>query len=362
MKNIAPFLLFMLVVGCSKKDETIQPNVQTITQAVYASGRVYPLSFYRVSAKFPGTIAEMYVESGDTVRAGMPLVRLRNVSADIAVQSAQNTYTLAEDNADEQGAFLRSAAAEYEAAAEKYEYDSMNAAKQMRLLGAKATSQSSYDAAATQAEISRQQVAKATQTYKNLVRRTQLERQNAKLQLEAQRSNRDDFIIYAVEDGIVYSVGPSVGELVSPQVVLLEIGKSSEFEVELNIDETDIALVSRGQRVVYTVDALKSERFEGVITHINPRVSAADKTAKVSASISKSAKLRFLPGMSLEANIIVAEKKEALTIPRDYLKPGPTVRVQRSAGIETVAVQTGIEDLRRVEILRGLSTGDVVVK
>ncbi len=362
MKYIMSLALCALITSCSSNEETTQPVQQAITQAVYASGRIYPKNFYRVAAKIPGVVSEIYVQSGDTVRAGMPLIRIRNVGADIALQSAGNLYQLAQENAREDGAFLRSAAAEYESAREKHEYDSVNAAKQLRLLTAKATSQASYDAAATQAEVSFQQRDRAYQSYRSLARRMQIEQQNAKLQIEAQRSNRDDFIIHAVEDGVVYDVSPSIGELVSPQMTLLEIGKAAEYEVELNVDETDIGLVSVAQRVVFTVDAHKNERFEGVITHINPRVSATDKTARVTASIAGTKRVAFLPGMSLEANIIVAEKQRALVIPRDYLKQGSVVLRKSSAGIDTVRVRTSIEDLRFVEVVDGLTIHDVLVK
>lgn len=362
MKYIMSLALCAVIVSCSSNEESTQPVQQAITQAVYASGRIYPKGYYRVAAKLPGVVSEIYVQSGDTVRAGMPLIRIKNVSADVAVESASNLYQLAQENAREDGAFLRSAAADYESAKEKFEYDSLNAAKQLRLLAAKATSQASYDAAATQAEVSYQQRTKAYQGYKSLSRRMQIEQQNAKLQIDAQRSNRDDFIILAAEDGVVYEVGPSVGELVSPQMTLVEIGKAAEYEVDLNVDETDIALVSLGQRVVFTVDAHKSERFEGVITHINPRVSATDKTARVTASIGGSKKVPFLPGMSLEANIIVAEKQRAIVIPREYLKPGSVVWRKGSSGIDTVHVRTNIEDLRFIEVVNGLTIQDVLVK
>ncbi|MFN4985243.1 MAG: hypothetical protein ACK5GI_03770, partial [Ignavibacteria bacterium] len=204
MKYIMSLALCAVIVSCSSNEESTQPVQQAITQAVYASGRIYPKGYYRVAAKLPGVVSEIYVQSGDTVRAGMPLIRIKNVSADVAVESASNLYQLAQENAREDGAFLRSAAADYESAKEKYEYDSLNAAKQLRLLAAKATSQASYDAAATQAEVSYQQRTKAYQGYKSLSRRMQIEQQNAKLQIDAQRSNRDDFIILAAEDGVVY--------------------------------------------------------------------------------------------------------------------------------------------------------------
>lgn len=362
MKYAIIMLLALASYGCGPDQQTVQPVIQDITQAVYASGRLYPKNYYRVAARMPGVIAEVYVVAGDTVRQGMPLIKIKNTTAEIGVEVAENAYALADDNARETSAFLSAAQAEYEATRSKYEYDSVSAYRQKRLLQAQATSRSVYDAAATQLDVSRQQMRKAQQSYRNLQQRVQLERRNALLQVQAQRSNRDEYIIYALEDGIVYDVVPNVGEVVAPQMLLIEIGRASEYEVELSIDETDIALLSLGQRVVYTIDSYKSGRFEGVITHINPRVSASDKTARVTASISRQSGVTFLPGMSLEANIVIAERRNAVVIPRDYLKPGSVVQVQRSSGSELVKVRTGIEDLRYVEVLKGLSTTDVLVR
>jgi hypothetical protein len=66
--------------------------------------------------------------------------------------------------------------------------------------------------------------------------------------------------------------------------------------------------------------------------------------------------------MSLEANIVVAERQKAIVIPRDYLKNGSFVQVDRGNGPAVLKVTTGIEDLRYVEIVKGITTSDVLVK
>lgn len=362
MKQIVIAVLGFLLVSCGKKQEVTQPLVQDITQAVYASGRLYPKNFYRVASKVAGVVADVYVIAGDTVKRGMPLIKIRNSVAEISVETAENVYRLANENAKSTSSLLGAAEAELKSAQSKYEFDSLTAARQRRLLEVRATSQSVYDAAATQVDVSRQLLLKAQQLYQNLEQRAQLDRRNAKLQVEAQKSTRDDYIIYAEQDGIVYDVVPSVGELISPQMVLIELGQIADYEVELNVDETDIAYLQVGQHVVYTIDSYKQGKFYGVITHINPRVSASDKTSKVTASISRSDALRFLPGMSLEANIVVAERQKAIVIPRDYLKNGSFVQVDRGNGPAVLKVTTGIEDLRYVEIVKGITTSDVLVK
>ena len=42
----------------------------------------------------------------------------------------------------------------------------------------------------------------------------------------------------------------------------VEIGDSSRFEVELAVDETDIALLHTGQPVVYAIDAYRDSVFQ----------------------------------------------------------------------------------------------------
>jgi multidrug resistance efflux pump len=362
VKKVLLFVFSVLVVSCGKKQETTQPIVKDITQAVYASGRLYPKNFYRVASKVPGIVAEIYVVAGDTVQRGMPLVKIRNTVAQIGVETAENVYELASDNAKSTSSLLGAAEADLKSAQSKYEYDSLTATRQRRLLDARATSQSVYDAAAIQVEISRQLLRKAQQSYRNMQQRAQIDQRNARLQVAAQKSTRDDYIIYAEEDGIVYDVLPAVGEMVSPQMALIELGRVSDYDVELNVDETDIAYLRIGQNVVYTIDSYKQGKFYGVITHINPRVSASDKTSKVTASISQAEFVRFLPGMSLEANIVVAERSKAVVIPRNYLKNGSFVQIERDNGPIMQKVTVGIEDLRYVEILKGITTSDVLIK
>jgi hypothetical protein len=64
--------------------------------------------------------------------------------------------------------------------------------------------------------------------------------------------------------------------------------------------------------------------------------------------------------MSIESNIIIAEKKNILVIPREFLKPGNTVKVKGKD--EAVKVTTGAEDLEYVEILSGISVADELEK
>lgn len=363
IRRAAPVLALLIAVGlagCGKSDKTVRAERRSITQAVYASGKIYPVGFHRASSKMPGIVQEILVKPGDLVKAGQPLLRIRATSSELAVESAETVYGLARENASDQGAVLRSVAAELEAARAKLELDSMTATRAKRLLAQQATSQSVYDAAKAQYEVSQRQFEKARDVYESTRRRLGAERRTAELNVSIQRSLRDEFIVTASQAGRVYDVLPKIGELVMPQQPLIEIGQSDSIEVELAIDESDIALVAIGQRVAYAIDAVKGRVFSGLVTSITPRVSGMDKTVSVTASI-ESQGVQLLPGMSLEANIVVSRRERALVLPREVVPADRVVTIRRDGSQQRVRLNVGIEDLRFVEILSGISETDEVV-
>jgi len=353
-------VLALLVVSCGKEKATVQPQWRTITQAVYASGKIYPVGFTRMASKVPGIVEAVLVEPGDTVVKGQPLLRIRAVSSELALESAQTVYGLARENAQTQGAVLGSVTADLESARERLELDSINASRLRRLLSQQATAQATYDAAQTQYEISRRQYAKALDVYSATRKKLFVDQRTAELNVSIQRSLRDEFILTAGDAGLVYDVLPKVGELVMPQQPLIEIGHAHLVEVELSVDEADVALVRVGQPIVFSLDAFKGRTFQGSVISITPRVSNQDKTASVTARIVTDG-ARLLPGMSLEANIVIDRKERALVLPREIVPATHILNVKRNGSVQSVRVTTGLEDLRYMEITGGLNDKDEIV-
>ena len=67
----------------------------------------------------------------------------------------------------------------------------------------------------------------------------------------------------------------------------------------------------------------------------------------------------LFPNLTVEANVIIQTKNDAITIPVDYLINDSLVML--SSG-EKKKLVTGLKDYRKVEILSGLSTADVIIK
>ncbi|MBI3510353.1 MAG: efflux RND transporter periplasmic adaptor subunit [Bacteroidetes bacterium] len=353
-----PFVFFLL--SCGSKNPTTHPERRDLTEAVYASGKIYPLNDYKVFAKLAGYVEEIHVHIGDTVKVGQPLLTIRSEVSAINVDAAKNQLALAQKNADDNGALILALKQDVTSTKAKYDLDSLDYARTYALLKQNASSQLQFDQSKVLMENSHATYQRALSNYTGTRDRLKTELENAKLQYDAQSSNNSDYTISAAVSGRVYDIIPKKGELVGPQLPVCELGDANAFEVELSVDETDIARVEKGQQIIYAVDAYKDREFKGVVEEEYPRISLGNKTSKVIATIEIPADVKVFSAMSIEANIIIAEKKNILVIPREYLLPDKTVKVKGKD--ENVKVTIGAFDLQYVEILSGLTEQDEIIK
>jgi multidrug efflux pump subunit AcrA (membrane-fusion protein) len=362
MKNVLftiPFLVFLF--SCGGKTNSTHPERKDLTEAVYASGKIFPKNDYKVLAKLSGYVEEIHVHVGDSVKIGQPLLTIRSEVSDLNVDAAKNQLSLAQKNADDNGALLSSLKQDVISAKSKYDLDSLNFNRYASLLKQNAASQLQYDQAKVLMESSHAFYQTAQGNLSATRDRLKTELLNAKLQFDAQSSNQSDYTITSAVNGRVYDIIPKKGELVGPLMpAILEIGDANEFEVELSVDETDIALLEKDQQIIYSIDAYKDREFKGTVEQEYPRISVGNKTSRVISSVTIPSDVKVFSGMSVEANIIIAEKKNILVIPREYLSADNTVKVKGKD--EPVKVTLGVKDLQYVEIVSGLTETDEIIK
>src|SRR5258708_7533712 len=101
MRTVVKYLfLFAAVSSCKKGKDVTTPIRKDLTQAVYASGKLYPVNDYRVYSKLPGYIEKIHVHVGDSVKLGEPLMTIKSEISELNVNSAKNLLDLARKNAD----------------------------------------------------------------------------------------------------------------------------------------------------------------------------------------------------------------------------------------------------------------------
>ena len=361
MKKINTVLaIIVLLAGCKNKNNTTLPLRKDITQAVYASGKIFPINDYKVFTKLPGYIEKIHVHIGDSVKVGQPLLTIKSEVSDLNVNTAKNLLDLAQKNANENSAYLTALRQDVASAKSKYELDSVNNTRYASLMKENAASRLAADQAKTQFDVSKQNYLKAVSSLTSTRDKIRVELENARIQYDAQKSNRNDYTITSAVNGRVYDIVPKEGELVNTQLMLMEIGDVSHFEVELSVDETDVSLLKYNQQIVYTIDAYKDIVFKGNLIETYPRINQNNKTSKVMATIAVETKTQLFSGMSVEANIIIEEKKNSLVIPREYITDGN--KVKKKGSDELTVITKGAEDLEFVEVLGGIEETTELVK
>lgn len=357
--NSLIILSVMVLTSCGGNKNTVSPVRKDLVQAVYASGKVYPVSYYKLLSKNAGYVKRIYANPGDLIKKGDTLIVIKNDQAELSTQTAKNLLNLAQHNAGSNSEFISIYHNDLKAAATKLKLDSLNFVRYSQLLKDNATTQLQFDQAKTQFEISKANYYKASDALKNISDKTNTEAENALLNYEVQIATKNDFIIISEKDGKVFNVDVKEGELVGPQRMLMEIGQPSGYEVELNIDETDIELVKPGQKILYEADAFRNnEKFEGEVIKNYLSINPINKTAKVSSTINFADGQNIYAGMSVEANIIIEKRSNVLVIPREYVFDFNKVKIKGQK--EPTAIKKGIEDLEFVEVLEGLTENDVL--
>ena len=139
------------------------------------------------------------------------------------------------------------------------------------------------------------------------------------------------------------------------------------------IDELDISSVEVGQEVRITADAVEGTTYTGVVTEVSVAgtTSGGITTYPVTVRIDETDGL--LPGMNVDAEIVVSSADDVLSIPSAAVSRGDMVLVTADSpsaanaldeeapeGYVYVPVETGVSDNSYIEILSGLQEGDTV--
>jgi HlyD family secretion protein len=348
-----------------------------LAKSVVATGKVTPITKVEVKSKASGIVKKLFVEYGDKVKKGQLLAQLDKEEIQAQVDQSRAAAAASEAN-------LRSSEADYERAkvdAEgpdvpllKRAYDRATGMAKDGVVSASALddAQKNYEMAVNKQNVAKAQVtvlkAKIAQAQAQVAR----DRANLK-QLEEQLSYTD---IESPIDGIVLSRDVEMGDAVSSILVLgssatlvMTLGDTSEVYVKGKVDESDIGKVYLGQPARIKVESFKDKTFNGKVTKISPMGVEKDNvtTFEVRVSINN-------PGgelkaeMTANAEIILDEHKGVLQIPEGAIiydkdkkasveVPDPKAK----DGKKKLAVNIGISNGAKTELLGGLKEGDEVV-
>ena len=146
----------MIFASCKNESNSTTPQQKDITQAVCASGKIYPINNYKVYSKLPGYVEKIHVHVGDSVKVGDPIITIKSEVSDLNVTTAKNLLSLAQKNANENSGLINTLKQDVASAKSKYELDSTNYKRFEALSKQNATSTMQLDQSKTQFDISKQ--------------------------------------------------------------------------------------------------------------------------------------------------------------------------------------------------------------
>jgi len=372
-------VLYAFTRGGTKIDPSKLAKVEKgdLAKSVVATGKVEPITKVEVKSKASGIVKKLLVDSGDRVKKGQLLAQLDK--EEIQAQVEQSRAALAASEAN-----LKSSEADYERAKVDAEGPDVPLLKRayeraigMAKEGVVSTSaledaQKNYELALNKQNVAKAQLivlkAKIAQS------QAQVAQDRAHLnQLDEQLSYTD---IESPIDGVVLSRDVEMGDAVSSILVLgssatlvMTLGDTSEVYVKGKVDESDIGKVYLGQPARIKVESFKEKTFNGKVTKISPMGVEKDNvtTFEVRVSINNpGGELKAV--MTANAEIILEEHKNVLQIPEGAIlydkDKNASVEVpdpKAKDGKKKIAVNIGISNGAKTELLGGLKEGDQVV-
>jgi RND family efflux transporter MFP subunit len=284
----------------------VTPTRGPAVEAIYATGTVEPTVMMPIAPRQAGYLAELKVDEGDRVHEGQVLARL--------------------DDKD-----LRTTVEELAARVE------FARAQHRRLL-----------------ELVR----------RNVVAKAELDRARSDLDaaeamLARARALRDFMTLTAPADGLIIRRDGEIGQFIPVGQALFYLSCCAPLRVTAEVDEEDILRVRVGQKAVLRADALPDQVLDGEVSEITPKGDPVARSYRVRIRLAEPEKLRI--GMTVDANLIVSERENALLVPSTAVQNG-AVWVVEDGRLHRQAVRTGVAGAVRTEIVEGLSPEAKVVE
>ncbi|HEU4925755.1 MAG TPA: efflux RND transporter periplasmic adaptor subunit [Vicinamibacterales bacterium] len=320
-----------------------------------ASGYVTARRRATVSSKVTGKVVDVLIEEGQPVKAGQILAHLDDTQPRAALayaeaQLASSRKSFAEDQARLQQAELV-------------------LSRRQALLKERVVGKAELDEAQAEVEALKARIGYAQQQIGV-----------AESQVNLQKTNLADMIVRAPFSGIAISKDAQPGEMISPvsagggftRTGIGTIVDMSSLEIEVDVNETYINRVTRGQKVEAVLDAYQDWRIPAHVITTIPTADRQKATVRVRIGFDQLGDPRILPDMGVKVSFLRDEPAGANAPP-----PAPSVLVPKAAvrtadgrsivfvikedRVERRAVSVGLTTGDQVEVLSGLSGNERVV-
>lgn len=375
--------------------QTLTLNPTELSASLDLRGQIQPLSVVNHTSSLQGTVAQRHFEYGQSVNKGDLLLRLDTSQLEADIRSAR----VARIQALEQVQRLRnwdksSEMSRARRGIERLSFQITNLENQLtqsqRLLEKGIIARTEVDSQRQQLHSLKSELDSAQEELKVIrlqggedeMRVAQLQLRNAEAELTRLEKQKQGATVHAEVSGIV--VQPvsqderqpardiERGTPVSPGDVLVVVADMSGYSVQARVDETQVDELAIGQKAVVVSDAFDDIQLNGEISHVSSQaISDKQRSGPPQFEVTirivdppEQAKDRVRLGMSARMRVETYSNPRALMLPYVAVQmrgQQPTVmRINAQGEPEAVGIETGVTTADKVEVVSGLSPGDVV--
>jgi len=322
----------------------VEVTTGSIVEKAVAVGQIQPRQKFQVKSKISGIVRRALIQIGDTVQAGAPLFEIAPDPTPLEVTEVDRR--------------VESAAASYRKAEGDYQR-----AQELSRQGVMPKSEA--EARRESFELARVALTKAEQD-RDLTRK-------GRLTLSGTES-----IIRAPAAGTILTRAVNPGDPIvpltsyQPGTEMATVADMRDLIFKGTVDEIDVGKLSVGMPTRIKVGALPTDVVTGRVSRIAPQAQQKEGATlfDVEIELDPGQKIVLRAGYSANADVIIREKKDVLTIPErlvTFEDGGKKATVELAGGNpkaqpKKVDIKTGISDGLNVEVLSGLKKGDKVVE
>ncbi len=335
-----------LSAGMKKNGETGPVKVKVermdIVDKALAVGAIEPKNEIAVKSKTSGVVGKMYIEVGDFVQAGAPLLDVRPDPTPLELAETTRGVEIAE--------------IELSTLSRELERQKELKAKGLISQQAYETMEQQYDQAAVRAKIARERL--------ELLKKGRVQIAGNAIETTVRAPITGYILLKSV------NLGDPVVPLTSYQAgtELMKMADMKELLFRGTLDEIDVGKISEGMPCELAIGALPGKVVKGHVALISLKARKEENSTlfPVEISIDDAAGAVLRAGFSANATIIINKKVQVLAIPERVVTfRNDSTFVQISTGAKEskeIPIKTGLSDAIHIEVISGLQEGREVVE
>ena len=319
--------------------QEMAPEMGSISKSTVVTGKIQPRDEVNVKPQINGIVAEVYKEAGQTVQKDEIIAKLKVIPDMSQLSSAQSRVRLAEVN-------LKQAQTNFD--------------REKALFDQHLVSAEEFEQVSQQLQQAKEEQAIAQESLE-IVRDG----------VSSSNKSGSTTLIRSTISGLILDVPVKVGNSVTMSntfndgTTIATVANMDDLIFDGNIDETEVGMLHLGLPVRISVGALQDVSFDAALEYIAPKATESNGTNlfEIKASVKVPADITIRSGYSANAEIVLQEAKDVLTIEESAIQfenEDTFVYVMGAEGYEKRPVVTVLSDGVKIEIKEGLQSSDKV--